>query len=66
MIDINQTAYEERLIHDAPIFAIHQIEINASVERVCQVATDVENWPKWNNRLINAKIVLARKIKAVS
>ncbi len=45
MIDLNQIAYEERMIPNASISATHMIEINASVERVWQIATDVENWP---------------------
>lgn len=55
-MDLNQIAYEERMIPDAPILATHTIEINAPVERVWQVATDVNKWPQWHEHLKNAQI----------
>lgn len=56
MMNLSQIAYEERMIPNAAVLATYAIEINVSVERIWQVATDVKNWPQWHEDLKNTKI----------
>jgi uncharacterized protein YndB with AHSA1/START domain len=41
---------------NAPVKCNKTIFINAAPEKVWQVLTDVNNWPKWNKDIPNAKI----------
>jgi len=36
--------------NNAPVFAKNQIQINAPVETVWKVLTNIKEWPKWQNQ----------------
>jgi hypothetical protein len=41
---------------DAPVLAHHQIDINAPLEAVWQLQTDVNGWPAWQTEITLARL----------
>jgi uncharacterized protein YndB with AHSA1/START domain len=40
----------------APVLAHHEIDIDAPVERVWELQTDVASWPRWQKEIAEARI----------
>lgn len=40
----------------APVFCQKEIVINASINKVWRILTDIDNWPNWNTDISNAKL----------
>lgn len=43
--------------HKAPLQAQKEIIINAPVEKVWRIQTDINNWPKWQKEVSKAKLL---------
>jgi hypothetical protein len=41
---------------DAPVIAHHEIDINAPLETVWRLQTDVNNWPAWQTDITSARL----------
>ncbi|MEK8110544.1 hypothetical protein NKG94_51875 [Micromonospora sp. M12] len=44
----------EQMIPDAPVTASRSVTINARIDRVWQIPTNVKDWPQWHPYLKNA------------
>ena len=56
MQDLQRLASDERMIPDAPVRASRTVTIDAPVEKVWTIQTDVSNWASWYPYLRNAKL----------
>ena len=54
--DLQHLAFKERMIPDAPVQDSQTITIDAPIEKVWRIQTDVNNWPKWYPYLRNAEL----------
>ncbi len=57
MDDLQQIASSEQMISGAPVQASRTITINASIEKVWGIQTDIEHWPDWYAYLQNAELI---------
>jgi uncharacterized protein YndB with AHSA1/START domain len=49
-------AYPTDVDRDAPVLAHHEIEVDAPLERVWRLHTDVARWPQWQKEITEARI----------
>ncbi len=49
-------AETEQMIPNAPVTASRSVTINAPVDRVWRILTNVKDWPRWHPYLKNAEL----------
>jgi uncharacterized membrane protein len=54
--DLQKIATTERMIPVAPVEASKTVVINAPIDRVWRIQTDVDHWPDWYAYLRGAKL----------
>lgn len=57
MQDLQQIAASERMIPGAPVHASKTIVIDAPIDRVWRIQTDVDHWQDWYSYLRDAKLI---------
>lgn len=56
MTQIHQLAKEGRIHPDPAIYAVEEIEVNAPVDRIWELLSDIENWPTWMENATDVKL----------